>query len=116
MTPAEGFGRLQELADRADLATLLARQGLWLDEQRFDAADAATLFTEDAIVHTQGGQSQGLQAITAQARRVTPTSRRSSTSPQASSSTSTATGPRCGRTWSPSSSATPPPRARRRDR
>ncbi|MDX6313689.1 MAG: hypothetical protein QOF44_3153 [Streptomyces sp.] len=67
-TPAEGLGRLQELADRADLATLLARQGLWLDEQRFDAA--ATIFTEDATVHTQGGQSRGLPAITAQARRI----------------------------------------------
>jgi hypothetical protein len=60
--------RLQELADRADLADLLARQGLWLDEQRFD--DAATIFTEDATVHTQSGQSQGLQALTAQAHRV----------------------------------------------
>ncbi|MFE2431060.1 nuclear transport factor 2 family protein [Streptomyces sp. NPDC059373] len=67
-TPAEGLGPLQELADRADLATLLARQGLWLDEQRFD--DAGTVFTEDATVHTQGGRSQGLQAITAQARRI----------------------------------------------
>jgi hypothetical protein len=67
-TPAEGLARLQELADRADLATLLARQGLWLDEQRFDAA--ATIFTEDATVHTQGGQSRGLPAITAQARRI----------------------------------------------
>jgi hypothetical protein len=67
-TAAEGLARLQELADRADLADLLARQGLWLDEQRFD--DAGTIFTEDATVHTQSGQSRRLQALTAQARRI----------------------------------------------
>jgi hypothetical protein len=65
---AERVARLQELADRADLADLLSRQGLWLDEQRFDDAD--TIFTEDATVHTQSGQAQGLDALTAQARRV----------------------------------------------
>jgi hypothetical protein len=67
-TATAGLARLQELADRADLADLLSRQGLWLDDQRFD--DAANIFTEDAVVHTQGGQSQGLKALTAQARRV----------------------------------------------
>jgi hypothetical protein len=68
-TAAEGLARrLQELADRADLADLLARQGQWLDEQRFD--DAGSIFTEDATIRTQSGQSQGLQALTAQARRV----------------------------------------------
>jgi hypothetical protein len=60
--------RFQELADRADLADLLARQGRWLDEQRFDETD--TIFTEDASVHTQGGQARGLKAITTQARGV----------------------------------------------
>ncbi|MCW2919692.1 MAG: hypothetical protein JWN52_7760 [Actinomycetia bacterium] len=67
-TATAGLARLRELADRADLADLLSRQGLWLDEQRFD--DAASIFTEDAVVHTQGGRSQGLKALTAQARRV----------------------------------------------
>jgi hypothetical protein len=68
-TAAEGLARrLQELADRADLADLLARQGRWLDEQRFDGA--ASIFTEDATIRTQSGQSQGLQALTAQARRI----------------------------------------------
>jgi hypothetical protein len=66
-TAAEGVVRLHELADRAELADLLARQGLWLDEQRFE--HAATIFTEDASAHTQGGQSRGLEALTAQARR-----------------------------------------------
>jgi hypothetical protein len=65
---AEGIARLQELADRADLADLLARHGLWLDEQRF--GDADTIFTEEATVHTQSGRAQGLEALTAQARRV----------------------------------------------
>jgi SnoaL-like domain len=59
---------LEQLADRAALADLLARQGLWLDEQRYD--DAHTVFTEDAAVHTQAGQSQGLEALAAHARRV----------------------------------------------
>jgi hypothetical protein len=58
--------RLQELEDRADLADLLARHGSRLDEQRFD--DAGALFTEDATIHTQSGRSQGLQAVSAQAR------------------------------------------------
>lgn len=59
---------LEQLADRAALADLLARQGLWLDEQRYDDAD--TVFTEDATVNTQAGQSQGLQALADHARRV----------------------------------------------
>jgi hypothetical protein len=59
---------LEQLADRAALADLLARQGAWLDGQRYDDAD--TVFTEDAAVHTQAGQSQGLEALTAHARRV----------------------------------------------
>jgi hypothetical protein len=67
-TPADGFARLRELTDRADLADLLARQSRWLDERRFDETD--TIFTEDATVHTQSGQSRGLRALTAQAQRV----------------------------------------------
>ncbi|MFI0447292.1 nuclear transport factor 2 family protein [Actinomadura sp. 6N118] len=60
--------KLQELADRAELADLITRQGLWLDEQRFD--DAGTIFTADATVETQSGRSQGLEALAARARRV----------------------------------------------
>jgi hypothetical protein len=55
-------------ADRGALVDLVARLELWLDGQRYDEAD--TIFTEDAAVHTQGGQSQGLEALTAQARRI----------------------------------------------
>lgn len=59
--------RLQELIDRADLTDLLNRQGLWLDEGRFDEAD--TIFTEDATSKTPGGEAQGREAVTEQARR-----------------------------------------------
>ncbi|KAB2346080.1 nuclear transport factor 2 family protein [Actinomadura rudentiformis] len=59
---------VQDLTDRAELTDLLTRQGLWLDEQRFDDAD--TIFTPDATVETQSGRSQGLQALAARARRV----------------------------------------------
>jgi 3-phenylpropionate/cinnamic acid dioxygenase small subunit len=59
---------LARLQDRADLADLLARQGMWLDDQHFD--EAAAIFTGDATVHTQSGQSQGLQALTAHAERI----------------------------------------------
>jgi hypothetical protein len=54
-------------ADRAELADLVARQGLWLDERDF--ANAAAIFTSDAVVRTQGGESRGLEALTEQARR-----------------------------------------------
>jgi SnoaL-like domain len=40
-------------ADRAELADLVARQGLWLDEGDF--ANAGAIFTSDAVVRTQGG-------------------------------------------------------------
>lgn len=59
--------RLQEFADRADLAHLLARQGLWLDELRFD--ETAEIFTADATATTPGGQAKGREALIDQARR-----------------------------------------------
>jgi hypothetical protein len=69
-TATETGTRLHELADRADLTDLLARQGLWLDERRFDdAGDTAAVFTEDATVETPGGRAEGRQALAAQARR-----------------------------------------------
>jgi hypothetical protein len=63
-----GLDRFHELSDRADIADLLVRQGRWLDERGF--ADAAAIFTSDAAVHTQSGQSRGLDALRAQAQRV----------------------------------------------
>ncbi|MFG2003771.1 nuclear transport factor 2 family protein [Spirillospora sp. NPDC048911] len=59
---------IQQLIDRAELTDLLARQSLWMDEQRFD--DAASIFTADATVETQSGRSQGLEALAAHAHRV----------------------------------------------
>lgn len=54
-------------ADRAELTDLLARQGLWLDERRFD--ETASIFTEDATVDTRGGRAEGRQALAEQAHR-----------------------------------------------
>ena len=70
MTTTADLGRFQELTDRAELADLLARHGLWMDEERFDPATAAEIFTPDATVRTQSGQSQGLEALAAHGRRV----------------------------------------------
>lgn len=58
---------IRELSDRALLHDLLARQGRWLDERRFD--ESADIFTPDAVARTQGGESHGLAAVVAQARR-----------------------------------------------
>jgi 3-phenylpropionate/cinnamic acid dioxygenase small subunit len=55
------------LTDRAELADLLVRQGLWLDERRYDEAPA--IFTPDATVATPGGTAEGIGALTAQARK-----------------------------------------------
>ena len=67
MTAPETTARLQELADRAEITDLLTRQGLWLDERRFD--ETASVFTEDATVETLGGRAEGIEALTEQARR-----------------------------------------------
>jgi hypothetical protein len=69
MTPitATHTDRLQEFADRIDLADLLGRQGLWLDELRFD--ETAEIFTEDATATTPGGRAKGREALVEQARR-----------------------------------------------
>ena len=66
-TATTHLDRLQEFADRTDLADLLARQGLWLDELRFD--ETAEIFTEDATAKTPGGQAKGQEALIEQARR-----------------------------------------------
>jgi hypothetical protein len=68
MTAAAQGSTTEQQADRGALADLLTRLGWWLDGQRYD--DAGSLFTEDATVHTQGGQARGLQALSDQARRI----------------------------------------------
>jgi 3-phenylpropionate/cinnamic acid dioxygenase small subunit len=55
------------LTDRTELADLLVRHGLWLDECRWDEAPA--IFTPDATVATPGGTAEGIEALTAQARK-----------------------------------------------
>jgi hypothetical protein len=52
---------LQELVDRNELADLVARHSLWVDEHRYD--ESASLFTEDVVVKSRRGQSHGLEAL-----------------------------------------------------
>lgn len=59
--------QMQELADRAEIADLVSRLGLWLDEQRFDGA--RSILTEDITVETPGGSARGLERVAEQARR-----------------------------------------------
>ncbi|WP_019632980.1 nuclear transport factor 2 family protein [Actinomadura atramentaria] len=61
---------LQDLRDRAELTDLLARQGRWLDERRYDDdAFTASVFTPDAVAVTGGGRAEGRTELIAQARR-----------------------------------------------
>ncbi|MEU5988255.1 nuclear transport factor 2 family protein [Spirillospora sp. NPDC047418] len=53
--------------DRQQLSALVSRLGRWLDDKNF--GDGRALFAEDAEVHTPGGVSKGVDALTAQARR-----------------------------------------------
>ena len=49
---------VRELADRAELADLVARHSLWIDEGRYDESDR--LFTEDVVVTSLRGRARGL--------------------------------------------------------
>ena len=62
-----GNPELKELLDRHEIAGLVDRLGLWLDEKRFD--EAPTILTEDATAETPGGTARGLEAVVEQARR-----------------------------------------------
>jgi len=53
VTTTGDLTRRPGLAGRADLTDLLTRQGLWLDERRFD--DTASVSTSDATAETPGG-------------------------------------------------------------
>ncbi|MFI6578972.1 nuclear transport factor 2 family protein [Nocardiopsis sp. NPDC050513] len=57
---------IRELADRAELADLVARHSLWIDEGRYDETDA--LFTEDVVVTSLRGQARGIEELVALAR------------------------------------------------
>jgi SnoaL-like domain len=58
---------LQDLTDRREIADLVNRLGLWLDEKRF--YDTESLFVEDVTVATPGGAAQGVGRVAEQARR-----------------------------------------------
>jgi hypothetical protein len=59
---------VQELLDRADIADLVHRLGMCLDEARFD--ELGSLLAEDATLRSPGGGVQGIEAIVAQAALV----------------------------------------------
>lgn len=52
---------IRTLADRTELADLVARHSLWIDEGRFDEADR--LFTEDVVVTSPRGKVHGIEAL-----------------------------------------------------
>ncbi|MFC3995639.1 nuclear transport factor 2 family protein [Nocardiopsis sediminis] len=59
--------RVDRLADRADLADLLARQGRWLDGKRW--GDVRTVFTEDAVGAFPAEEVSGADRLAAHAAR-----------------------------------------------
>jgi hypothetical protein len=52
---------IRTLADRAELADLVARHSLWIDEGRFDETDR--LFTADVVVRSPRGEARGIEAL-----------------------------------------------------
>ena len=59
--------RLGDLEDRNALIDLVTRLYAVLDEERFDELD--TVYTEDATLDFPSGRMEGLDAVTAMARR-----------------------------------------------
>lgn len=58
---------VRALADRAELADLVARHSLWLDEARWDETDR--LFTTDVAVTSMRGQAHGIDELLALVRK-----------------------------------------------
>jgi hypothetical protein len=56
---------VRQLLDREEIARLVGRLGVALDEGRFE--DMRALLAEDATVRTPGGTSEGRDAVVAQA-------------------------------------------------
>ncbi|MFI0370338.1 nuclear transport factor 2 family protein [Actinomadura sp. 1N219] len=52
---------IRALADRAELADLVARHSLWIDEGRYSETDR--LFTEDVDVKSPRGEAHGIEAL-----------------------------------------------------
>jgi hypothetical protein len=59
--------QLLQLTDRSEIADLVNRLGLVLDEGRFD--EMRSLLVEEATAQTPGGTAEGRDAMVAQARR-----------------------------------------------
>jgi SnoaL-like domain len=57
---------IRELADRAELADLVARHSRWIDEARYD--ETSRLFTDDIVVTSRRGEAHGPAALIAAAR------------------------------------------------
>lgn len=57
---------VRALADRAELADLVARHSLWIDEGRYHETDQ--LFTDDVAVTSPRGQAHGIPALIALVR------------------------------------------------
>lgn len=64
MTTTETLVR--ELADRAELADLVARHSLWIDEGRYEETDR--LFTADVTVTSLRGEAHGVADLVALVR------------------------------------------------
>ncbi|HZX04333.1 nuclear transport factor 2 family protein [Kribbella sp.] len=58
---------LRELIDRSELAELVARHSLWIDELRYDESDQ--LFTDDVVVKSIRGEAAGIEALVQLARK-----------------------------------------------
>ena len=59
--------RIRDLLDRSDIADLIGRSLVCIDEGRF--ADLRAIYTEDATASAPGGQAHGHDAIIAQVSR-----------------------------------------------
>lgn len=57
---------IRDLADRAELAELVARHSLWIDE---GFAETDRLFTDDVVVGSIHGDARGREALVALGRR-----------------------------------------------
>lgn len=61
MTSTETLVR--ELADRAELADLVARHSVWIDEGRWD--ETGRIFTGDVVVKSPRGEARGIEQLLA---------------------------------------------------
>ncbi|WP_280397927.1 nuclear transport factor 2 family protein [Nocardia carnea] len=57
---------IRDLTDRAELAELVARHSLWVDE---GCTGTDRLFTEDVVVTSIRGEAHGIEALTTLARK-----------------------------------------------